>query len=277
MDYIKFRKMHGLGNDFVIIDNRINKFPEEPNLIKLLSDRKTGIGFDQLVLIEESFDVADIKMKIFNSDGSEAETCGNASRCVGKIFLKEKKLNTALIETAGGILDVEEEKNGSVKVDMGIVRLDWRDIPLSVAKDTSNIGLSFKYLKGGVTINIGNPHLIFFVDIDLKKKLFEQECLEISNLNLFPKGINISIAKIISNDYLELLVFERGCGFTRACGSGACATLVAANILGLTDKKAVISMPGGKLDIEFLNDQHVTMAGPVKTIYEGKFSLIDYI
>ena len=268
--------MHGLGNDFVIIDNRINKFPEEANLIKLLSDRKTGIGFDQLVLIEESVDVADIRMKIFNSDGSEAETCGNASRCVGKIFLKEKKTSTALIETVGGILDVEEEKNGFVKVDMGIVKLDWRDIPLSVAKNTFNIGLSFKYLKGGFTINIGNPHLIFFVEIDLEKKLFEQECFKISTLNLFPEGINISIAKIISNDHLELLVYERGCGFTRACGSGACATLVAANKLGLTDKKALISMPGGELDIEFLNDQHVTMAGPVKTTYKGKFSLTDY-
>ena len=272
MNDINFVKMHGLGNDFVIIDNRSESYFLDKEFVTRLSNRRLGIGCDQLIIIEKSSEkIADAKMIIFNSDGSEAETCGNASRCIGKLLLDEKKENNILLETKGGLIDVESI-NGVINVDMGSAKLDWRDIPLSHPLDTTNLNLNHGFLKGGFAVNIGNPHVVFLHD-ELDKTKLKKDCEAISKLDLFTKGVNISIAKILSRDHIQLIVFERGCGFTLACGSGACATLVAAVKLNKTNKTAKISMDGGDLEVNFLNDGHLLMSGSTEKIFEGKLIL----
>ena len=263
--------MHGLKNDFVIIDNRDFTFKKNRNFIRKISDRKIGVGCDQLILIEISKEnIADAKIVIFNSDGSEAETCGNATRCVGKLLIEEKKLKNVLIDTKGGLLDVELEKNGNVTVDMGLVKFDWRDVPLSKAIQPNKLELNYKYLINGFALNVGNPHVVFFSKLLFSDTEIEGDCLLVSKLKLFPQGVNINIANVVSKQHIKLKVFERGCGFTKSCGSGACATLVAAHKLGMCDTKATVSMEGGDLSIEFMDDDHVIMSGPVQFSFNGE-------
>ena len=274
MEKIKFIKMHGLENDFVIIDNRDFTFEIDPKLIRKISDRRLGVGCDQLILIETSKEnIADARILIFNSDGSEAETCGNATRCVGKLLIEEKKLNNVLIDTKGGLLDVELEKNGNITVDMGLVKFDWRDVPLSKAVHPNNLGLNYKYLNNGFALNVGNPHVVFFSKSSFSDREIEGDCLLLSKSKLFPQGVNINIANVVSHQHIKLKVFERGSGFTKSCGSGACATLVAAHKLGMCEAKATVSMDGGDLSIEFMDDDHVIMSGPVQFSFNGEIDL----
>ena len=277
MNKFSFTKMHGLGNDFVIINLDNNNFNKDKSVIKQITSRRTGIGCDQLILIEKSTDqISDAKILIYNADGSESETCGNALRCVGSLLFEEYNKINLTLETKGGLVDVEKNSSNLICVDMGLVKFNWDEIPLSHPLDTTNLNINLKYLKQGYAVNIGNPHVVFFSK-NLGKEEIKNDCKAVSKLKIFPKGVNINVVNIISKNTLKLTVFERGVGFTTACGSGACASSVVASILNLCDKKTKVIMEGGELFIEFLNDKHVLMTGPSSKVFEGSIDLSNLI
>ena len=269
---INFLKMHGLGNDFIIIDMRSIPVKLDSNIIKKISDRKIGIGCDQLIFIYASNDgISDFKIKIFNCDGSEAESCGNAIRCVGSELLYETNKDNLLIETKGGLVDVEKHSDGMIAVDMGLAKFNWDQIPLSHPQDTHNLMIEAGKLKKGVAVNIGNPHVIFFCENLVETQLLE-DCEKVSKMKIFPSGVNISIIKVENKNKINLITYERGCGFTQACGTAACASVVVCNKLDLCEKRTNVLMRGGKLIIDYLSDGHVLMTGPVSKVCEGTFN-----
>ena len=269
MDTIPFIKMHGLGNDFVVIDARQDPVAVSSGGARAIADRHHGIGCDQVILIVPSADgLGDVFMRILNADGGEVAACGNATRCVASLLMAEKGADHVVIETAGGLLDAEKGDGGLICVDMGRARLDWRDIPLSEATDTLHLPISENGLTDGCAVNMGNPHLVFFVE-DVDAIPLEVVGPKLERHKMFPQRTNVGIARVMAPDRLRLRVWERGAGITQACGSGACAALVAANRRGLCDKKAEIELDGGVLTVEWLNDEHVLMTGPVATSFHG--------
>lgn len=269
MQNLSFVKMNGLGNDFIIIDTRNFNLRLEADEIKYLSNRRLGIGCDQLVLIKNSEDgIADFQILIFNSDGSEAESCGNATRCVGKLIIKESKTKNVVLETKGGLVDVEELENGLISVDMGIAKFNWDEIPLRHPMDTQDLGIGLKHLKNGFSVSVGNPHVVFFCD-QIEREIIKEDCVNVSKMKIFPQGVNVNVAKIVSRKLIELQVYERGSGFTDACGTGACASLIAAYNNNLTERNSIVRMTGGDLEISFLSDNHILMTGPVSEVYNG--------
>ena len=274
---IKFTKMHGLGNDYVYIDAINQKIEKEEKLAKFVSNRNFGIGSDGLILICKS-NIADFKMKMFNSDGSEAEMCGNGIRCVGK-FVYDKGLTnkkTIKIETLAGIktliLNTKEGKVETVRVDMGEPILEAEKIPvISTEKPVKNLELEAEGKKFKFTcVSMGNPHAITIVE---NTKEFDVEkygkILEIDKA--FPKKANIEFAQIIDKNNIKMRVWERGAGETLACGTGACATAVACNLNDLTDRNVNIELLGGTLNIEWNeNDNHIYMTGPAVTVFDGE-------
>lgn len=271
MNGIPFVKMHGLGNDFVVFDGR-----RDPAVLDLdnataarIADRKTGVGCDQLIVIEPARDeLADAFMRIRNNDGGEVEACGNATRCVANIVMGELGRKDVIIETVVGLLDANRLADGRVTVDMGQVRLDWRDIPLGQAVDTNHIPLSLGGLSDAVGVNVGNPHAVFFVD-DAESIDIEKLGPVLEHHEMFPERANIEVCSIIGENRIRMRVWERGVGVTRACGTGACAAGVAAARRGLTGRKTEIILDGGPLTIEWLPDDHVLMTGPVATSFSG--------
>tara|TARA_B100000676_G_C18069937_1_gene843586 strand:+ start:1208 stop:2041 length:834 start_codon:yes stop_codon:yes gene_type:complete len=269
MEKILFTKMHGIGNDFVIIDNRKEQLELIHRYACAIANRHTGIGCDQLIIIENPRDnQADAFMRIFNANGSEAEACGNAARCVASILMTESGNDQAIIETLAGLLDSNIAEEGLISVDMGQVKMDWRDIPLSEAIDTLHLGIGSGPLQDPVGVNIGNPHAVFFVE-DADAIDLPQHCSILERNKLFPKHANISVATIKNTNEIRLRVWERGVGETLACGSGACATLVSANRRSLSGQDALVHLNGGTLHIEWLADNHVIMTGPVATSFSG--------
>ena len=271
MSTIDFIKMHGLGNDFVVIDARRAAFPLDEARAHAIADRKTGIGCDQLIIIEApQRKDADIFMRIHNADGGEVEACGNATRCVAALLMGETGGDRVAIETAAGLLEARPAGGGRISVDMGKAGLDWRDIPLANAQDTLHVDLALGPLADPVCTNIGNPHATFFVadaaDIDLATLGPQLE-----HDTLFPERTNVGIAQLLSPGRVRLRVWERGVGITRACGTGACAALVAASRRGLTGRTAEIVLDGGALEITWRADGHVLMTGPVATSFHGSF------
>ena len=274
---IKFTKMHGLGNDYVYIDAINQKIENESSLAKFVSNRHFGIGSDGLILICKS-EVADFKMRMFNSDGSEAEMCGNGIRCVGK-FVYDKGLTnktTVKIETLAGIktliLNTKDGKVETSRVDMGEPILEAEKIPvISTEKPVKNLELEAENKKFKFTcVSMGNPHAITIVE---NTKEFDVEkygkVLEIDKA--FPKKANIEFAQIIDRQNINMRVWERGAGETLACGTGACATAVACNLNGLTDRKVNIELLGGTLNIEWNEtDNHVYMTGLAVTVFDGE-------
>lgn len=274
---IKFTKMHGLGNDYVYIDAINQKIENESSLAKFVSNRHFGIGSDGLILICKS-EIADFKMRMFNSDGSEAEMCGNGIRCVGK-FVYDKGLTnktTVKIETLAGIktliLNTKDGKVGTARVDMGEPILEAEKIPvISTEKPVKNLELEAENKKFKFTcVSMGNPHAITIVE---NTKEFDVEkygkVLEIDKA--FPKKANIEFAQIIDRQNINMRVWERGAGETLACGTGACATAVACNLNGLTDRKVNIELLGGTLNIEWNEtDNHVYMTGSAVTVFDGE-------
>ncbi len=266
---ISFRKMHGLGNDFVVIDARARPLALDAALAKRIADRRTGIGCDQLIVIEPAkASLADAFMRIRNADGGEVEACGNATRCVASLLMAEKGQDHVVIETVVGLLDAEAAAGGRIAVDMGPAQLDWRDIPISEAIDTLHLGIALGQLSDPVGVGMGNPHAVFFVP--------NADAVDIAALGpplehhkLFPARANIEVAQILSPTRIRMRVWERGAGITRACGTGACATLVAAVRRGLTERKASVVLDGGELEIEWMRDGHVMMTGPVATSFTG--------
>ena len=266
---VPFVKMHGLGNDFVVLDARTDPVPPmDARLAAALANRNTGIGCDQLLVLEPSTR-ADLRMRIFNPDGSEVEACGNATRAVGLLHGK-----AARIETLGGIVSARPDTIGpdgaGITVDMGEPRFGWEQIPLAWAMDTLTMPVGWEDLEGPVAVNVGNPHAIFFVPdcdgVDLARlgPLIEND-------PLFPERVNVNVATIESRSAIRLRVWERGAGLTLACGTGACATAVGAMRRGLVDRKVRVTLPGGPLTIAWGPDNRIAMTGPATESFRGSF------
>ena len=271
MGRIPFLKMHGLGNDFVVLDARRETLAIDAAAARALADRRTGIGCDQVILLEPPSDpAAQAMMRIRNPDGSEAEACGNAARCVAWLLLRETCERRPRIETAAGLLTTEALPDGRIAVDMGPARTRWHEIPLADAIDTLFVPLRRGPLATPVCTNIGNPHATFLVEnaeaIDLARWGPILECDP-----LFPQRANIGVAAVPGRDRIRLRVWERGAGITRACGSGACAALVAAHRRGLAERSATVELDGGSLEITWRRDGHVMMTGPAVLSFEGSF------
>jgi diaminopimelate epimerase len=267
-----FIKMHGLGNDFVVLDARARQLRLGVAEARAIADRRTGVGCDQVILIEPSRR-ADAFMRIHNADGGEVAACGNGARCVGALLMDESGAEQALIETEAGLQIARRAGHGLVSVDMGAPALGWQEIPLARAMDTLHLELeigpaSAPVLADPVAVNMGNPHAIFFVDevadIDLAivGPMIERH-------PLFPERANVSVAALNAPEVIRLRVWERGVGVTSACGTAACATLVAAHRRGLVARAAQVVLDGGPLEVAWGEDDHVIMTGPVATSFAG--------
>jgi diaminopimelate epimerase len=266
-----FIKMHGLGNDFVVVDTRRAPLAIDNELARAIADRRTGIGCDQLVILEPPRAAgADVFVRFRNADGEEAGACGNGTRCVAALVMEASGGERATIETVAGLLEARRTAGGQVAVDMGEARTGWRDIPLGKPQDTLHVDLALGPLADPVCTGMGNPHATFFVP-DLAAVDIEQLGPELEFHPLFPERANIGVAQVLSPERLRLRVWERGAGLTRACGTGACAALVAAARRGLTGRRAEVILDGGVLTIEWLANGHVAMTGPVAVAFRGSF------
>ena len=271
---LHFRKMNGLGNDFVVFDARKRSLAMDEAKARAIADRKTGIGCDQLIVLEPSAR-ADVTMRIWNNEGGEVESCGNATRCIADILFEEKKASRATIDTKGGFLVAEKGGDRLVTVDMGAPRFDWQDIPLSEKfHDTRYIDLHVGPVEAPLidrpsVVNVGNPHCIFWVkDLDVVDLAKIGPMLE--HHPLFPRRANITLARIDARDRVVIKVWERGAGLTKACGTAACAVMAAGFRLKRLDAKATITLPGGDLFMAIReSDGHVMMTGPVEYEFEG--------
>jgi diaminopimelate epimerase len=268
---LPFTKMHGLGNDFVVIDARSRALCLSDEQRRRIADRRRGIGCDQLIVLERSTR-ADVFMRIFNPDGSEAGACGNATRCIAGRLMAERCVERIVVETISGLLETKAADRGDITVDMGEARTDWRDIPVAEACDTLHLPLALGSLSDPVGINIGNPHAVFFVS-DVAAIDLEKVGPQLERAPLFPQRANIEFVQLLAPNLLRMRVWERGAGITQACGSGACATVVAAARRGLTDRKAEVVLDGGTLTIEWLANNHVLMTGGWTTSFQGEIDL----
>ena len=268
-----FVKMNGLGNDFVILDCRQDPLELTSSQTRAIADRRYGVGCDQLIVLAPS-SRADAFMRINNPDGSEVGACGNATRCIGQRLMIESGCTEATIETRAGVL-VATRAAAGVTVDMGRPVLDAVSIPLSVADvDTACVRLDVSSLKAGLpdtfsAVNMGNPHAIFFVG-DVNAHELERIGSLLENNPIFPERANISLVAVQTRHHLIQRVWERGAGLTLACGSGACAAVVASYRAGLTERHVRVSLPGGDLTIEWRGDDHVLMTGGVATAFSGR-------
>jgi diaminopimelate epimerase len=269
-----FRKMNGLGNDFVVVDARESALALVPELVQAIADRKEGIGCDQLIALEPS-DRADVFMRIWNADGGEVAACGNAARCVAAVIAEEQGKPEVTIETEDQVLGAVVAGDGQVTIDMGLPRLRWDEIPLAEPfQDTRQIELQAgpidaPELHSPAVVNVGNPHAIFFVD-DIEAVDLARVGPILEHHPLFPERANISVVQVLSPNHVKLRTWERGAGLTQACGTAACAAAVAAIRRELTDRTVKVSLPGGDLLIEWREaDGHVLMTGPYALDFEG--------
>lgn len=260
-----FLKMHGLGNDFALFDARDVALAMPVERVRRLADRRRGIGCDQLILLEPS-DRADVFMRIFNPDGSEAEACGNATRCVAHLLG-----GSATIETRGGLLTAVAAGEG-VAIDMGAPRFGWADIPLAYPMDTVDMPLGWGELERPAAVSMGNPHAVFFVP-DCDAVPLDRLGPEIEHDTVFPERVNVNVATVVARDRIRLRVWERGAGLTLACGSGACATFAAARRRGLVDGRATVRLQGGNLEIAETAKGTLVMTGPVAVAFRGETDL----
>jgi diaminopimelate epimerase len=260
----RFRKMHGLGNDFVIFDARDAPVGMDGPMARALADRRTGIGCDQLVVLEPS-EAADVRMRIWNADGGEVEACGNAARCVAMLLG-----GASVIETRGGIIAGAADEDAAT-IDMGAPRFGWDEIPLGYAMDTSAMPVSWEDLRDPFAVNVGNPHIVFFVDDADSVDLARLGPL-IENDPLFPQRINVNIASV-ADGKLRLRVWERGAGLTLACGTGACATAVAAISRKLVSSPVEVRLPGGSLRIAWAPGGTIAMNGRAAHVFDGEIDL----
>lgn len=266
--------MHGLGNDFVVIDARRAAYAPSAGEVRAISDRRTGVGCDQFIIVEAAKRPdADAFMRIFNADGGEVGACGNASRCVGRLLMEESGAQTAAFETVAGLLHAARAADGLVTVDMGPARLDWRDVPLAEAVDTLRLeSVAHAGYAAPTAVGMGNPHAVFFVD--------DAEAVPLADIGptfehhpMFPERTNVEFAHVARPDALRMRVWERGVGVTQACGTGACAAAVAAMRRGLTGRVADVVLDGGTLRIHWReSDGHVLMTGPATIAFSGVLS-----
>lgn len=265
-----FLKMHGLRNHFIVVDARETPYRPPAAEIVQLCDPQAGIGADQLVVIEPTGRRAAAFVRFWNVDGREVEACGNATRCVAWLLLEELGANTVILETRAGLLDCRRIAPLRVSTVMGRIRTGWRDIPLASERDTLHLDVEEGPLRDAVALNIGNPHVVFFVD-DLDAVDLGTLAPPIQNNPLFPQQVNVGAAQMMAQDRMRLRVYERGAGLTMACGSGACVAHFAALSRGLTDsRRMTVELPGGELDIEVLADGSAVMTGPVAISFSGR-------
>jgi len=258
-----FHKMHGLGNDFVIVDAREQPFDVSPALARAVADRRTGVGCDQLIVLEPS-DSADLRMRIWNGDGGEVESCGNATRCVVQLTGAKN------IETAGGILS-GEQLGEEVEISLPEPRFGWDDIPLAYSMDTGALPMAWDGLEHPMALNVGNPHLVFFVT-DAREVPLEELGPRIENDPAFPERINVNVGTYV-HDRLKLRTFERGAGETPACGTGACASAVAAIVSKRAQSPVRVDMTGGSLTISWAPGEPIRMRGTATHVFSGELDL----
>jgi diaminopimelate epimerase len=267
--HLPFTKMHGAGNDFVVLDARAAPIPLAPAQAAALADRRRGIGCDQIIVVEPAPPGADAFMRFLNADGSEAGACGNGTRCAASLLLDGRAggHDSLAIQTNAGTLAAERVADGRVRVDMGPPRLGWQDVPLAHEADTLHLPMT----GDPAACSMGNPHATFFTrDVDLAERLGPA----LERHPLFPERANIGFAEVLAPGRIRLRVWERGAGLTLACGSGACAALVNAHRRGLAGREAEIVMDGGTLGIHWREaDGHVLMTGPVATSFRGVVEL----
>ncbi|MCF8510007.1 MAG: diaminopimelate epimerase [Rhodobacteraceae bacterium] len=261
-----FMKMHGAGNDFVVIDSRGRNAPVvTPALAQALGDRNRGVGFDQLAEIRDS-QTADFALDFWNNDGSRAGACGNATRCVSNYMMAQLGKDALTLVTARGGLSARRRADGRVSVNMGQPQLDWAEVPLAQAVNMLHLPLP----GDPVAVGMGNPHCVMFVadaeavDLPRTGPLYEHD-------PLYPQRTNVEFASVIGANRLRMRVWERGAGITLACGSGACATAVAAHLRGLTGRQVTLDLDGGVLEIDW-RDDGVWMTGPVAHVFDGWLS-----
>lgn len=267
-----FLKMNGLGNDFVVVEARSAPFAPTAAQVRAIADRAGGIGCDQLIAIEPSPD-ADARARFWNADGEEVSACGNGTRCVGWLLMQASGADVAVIETRAGRLTATRAGERLVSVDMGEPGLDWTEIPLSQPHDTRALDVALYdhpalALPPGC-VSVGNPHVVFFVD-DLAAAPVREAGPAVERHPLFPEHVNVGFAQVKARDRIALKVWERGAGLTQACGTGACAALVAAARRDLTDRAATLELTGGELFIEWRDDGHVIMTGPAAVDFAGE-------
>jgi diaminopimelate epimerase len=258
-----FHKMHGLGNDFVILDAREQPFEVTTALARAIADRRTGVGCDQLIVLEPS-DRADVRMRIWNQDGGEVESCGNAGRCVVQLT------RAKTIDTAGGLLE-GAALGADVEVSLGEPRFNWNEIPLAYAMDTGALPMAWDGLEQPFAVNVGNPHLVFFV-ADASEVPLDELGPRIEHDPAFPERINVNVANYDGNR-LKLRTFERGAGETLACGTGACASAVAAIVTKRAQSPVTVEMPGGSLTIDWAPGEPIRMRGTATHVFEGELDL----
>lgn len=264
-----FVKMHGLGNDFAVFDGRQKRLDFSGEKIAALADRRTGIGFDQMVVIDPPRTLGtEAFLRIYNADGGEVGACGNATRCIIKFLNKED----VKLETKSNILICSKAGN-AFQVDMGKALLEWKDIPLSHSENTLSLPISEGRFQNPVAVNVGNPHAVFFVPA-VNKVMIEEIGIKIENHSIFPQKTNVEFAEVLTRSRIRMRVWERGVGVTKACGTGACAVAVAGVRRGLTERRVTVVLDGGNLDIEWReNDGHVLMTGPAEEVYRGEIEL----
>ncbi len=267
-----FIKMHGIGNDFVILDGRKNTIQLSHEQIAILAARRTGIGCDQVIVMETSKN-ADVFMRIFNPDSSEAASCGNATRCVAWLLMQENGKEVVTIQTRAGVMHASKAANASICVDMGMPRFAWQEIPIAKAADTQKLDIVHGELKHPFAVNMGNTHMVFVVP-DVKAVPLSEAGPVLEHHPLFPERTNVSVAQVIDKEHVRLRVWERGAGETLACGTAACATLVALHTLDLAKSAADIELPGGTLHINWdKQSRRVLMTGDVAVSFTGVVEL----
>lgn len=267
MEPLPFIKMHGLGNDFVVLDARRQPVELTPAIIRAIGDRRHGVGFDQLLTLMPS-DSAACFMRIDNSDGSPAGACGNGTRCVGRLLLEESGQGSVAIDSPGGMLQVASAGEGLFTARMGRPRFGWQEVPLAREMDTLHLDLSMGELSDPVAVSMGNPHVVFFVP-DAEAVPLAEVGPRIENHELFPDRANVSVASQRADGSFRLRVFERGAGITSACGSGTCATYAAARARGLVDGPVRIDLDGGPLWMDMDDDGAVLMTGAASLSFHG--------
>jgi diaminopimelate epimerase len=267
MDELDFHKMQGLGNDFVVLDRRSGKLSLSAAQLRRVADRRLGVGCDQILSLEPS-QQADVFMRVYNADGSEVGACGNGTRCVARLIMEERGGNRATVETAAGVLTVTASLQGYT-ADMGRPRFGWDEIPLAKPMDTLALDLALGPLSEPVAVNLGNPHAVFFVD-DAGAVPLAELGPPLERHELFPERANIGVAEVRDPHTIRLRVWERGAGLTTACGSGACAALVAAVRRGLAERSADLLLDGGTLRIAWNEADRVLMTGPAKHSFKGR-------
>ena len=274
---IRFTKMQGLGNDFVLFDALVSPIVLSPDQIRRVADRRYGVGCDQVLLIEPARRPgADVRYRIFNADGGEVEHCGNGSRCVARYLLEEKlsKGEHVVVETVNGMIRMDCEADGQVRVDMGPPRFAPQDIPMQVANQANTYELEVDGQRVTIhALSMGNPHAVMRVDAVAAAPVGRLGPL-IATHRLFPEGANAGFMEVVDRACIRLRVYERGVGETPACGTGACAAVVAGRLQGLLDEKVEVELPGGFLSIRWEGDgASVWMTGPAVRVFEGRIQL----